>query len=178
MDKIIVHDKEFALSIPSSQIQEAVKRLAADINKDMEGLTPIFLGILNGSFMFTADLLKNISVNCQVSFVKYSSYMGTSSTGKVKELIGLNEDVKGRPVIILDDIVDTGTTLEALVKELELLDPGMIRIAALLLKPEAFTGNIRLDYVGIRIPNDFIVGYGLDYNGFGRNFRDIYKIVN
>ncbi len=178
METIKLYDKEFILSIPPARIQEAVARIAKEITSDMAGETPLFISILNGSFMFTSDLLKNIGMNCQVSFVRLSSYQEVSSTGKVTEIIGLNEDIKGRSVIILEDIVDTGTTLENFTGQLKLHNPGKVRIATLLLKPAVFSGNIRLDYVGMEVPDDFIVGYGLDYNGLGRNFEGIYKIIN
>lgn len=177
MDKIRLHDKEFSLSITPGQIREVVERIAADINHDMAGEIPIFLSILNGSFMFTSDLLKKIDMDCQVSFIKLSSYNGENSSGVIKELIGLNENIEGRTVIIIEDIVDTGNTLKGIVKQLNFNKPKQIKIATLLLKPEVFTGSMHLDYVGLEIPNDFIVGYGLDYNELGRNFEGIYKIV-
>lgn len=177
MEKIILHDREFELTITSSRIQAAVARIASSINRDMTGENPLFLSILNGSFMFTSDLLKKIGTNCQVSFVKLSSYKDGSSTGTVKELIGLNEDVRGRTVIVLEDIVDTGTTLETISAQLTLQFPRQLKFATLLLKPSVFSGNIAPDYVGLEVPNDFIVGYGLDYNGLGRNFEDIYRMT-
>jgi hypoxanthine phosphoribosyltransferase len=177
MDKIILHDREFVLTISSSRIQAAVTRIASSLNRDMKGENPLFLSILNGSFMFTSDLLKKIGMNCQVSFVKLSSYRDGSSTGTVKELIGLNEDVRGKTVIVLEDIVDTGTTLESIAGQLKLLFPHQVKFATLLFKPAVFIGNIAPDYVGLEVPNDFIVGYGLDYNGLGRNFEDIYRMI-
>ncbi len=177
MDKIKLHDKEFSISITPGQIQEAVSRIAGCINRDLAGENPLFLSILNGSFMFTSDLLKKVNINCQVSFMKLSSYRGDASTGVVTELIGLGENINGRSVVIIEDIVDTGTTLVNIISQLKLLNPKQIKIATLLLKPAAFSGNIHLDYVGLEIPNDFIVGYGLDYNQLGRNYEGIYKIV-
>jgi len=177
MDLVKLHDKQFKLAISPEQVREAVSEIAWKINRDFSGESPLFLSILNGSFMFTADLLKEIKIDCQVSFVKLSSYDGSASTGKVKELIGLSENINGRSVIILEDIVDTGTTLECLVKQINQHSPKQVRIATLLLKPEAFSGIIHIDYVGIEIPNDFIVGYGLDYNELGRNLEGIYKII-
>ncbi len=177
MDKVKLHDKEFGISITPVQIKNAVSAIAARMNQDLKGKDPLFLSILNGSFMFTADLLKMIDINCSVSFVKLSSYRGKSSTGRVKELIGLNEDISGRTVVILEDIVDTGTTLQSIVSQLKQQNPRQVKIATLLLKPDAFSGDIHLDYVGIEIPNDFIVGYGLDYNQLGRNLEGIYKIL-
>ena len=178
MDKIKLYDKEFILSITPEQIQEAVSGIAERINHDLAGENPIFLSILNGSFMFTSDLLKKIQMNCQVSFMKLSSYKGESTTGIVNELIGINENITGRSIVIIEDIVDTGTTLESIIRELKTMGPGQIKVATLLFKPEAFTGNITIDYVGLEIPNDFIVGYGLDYNELGRNYEGIYKIIS
>jgi hypoxanthine phosphoribosyltransferase len=177
METIKLQDKEFRLSITPSQIQDAVGKIADKINHDLKGENPIFISILNGSFMFTSDLLKKIKIECQVSFLKLSSYHGTSSTGKVSELIGLNDDISGRTVVIVEDIVDTGTTLECIIDQFKMHNPKQIRIATLLLKPGTFNGTTKLDYVGIEIPNDFIVGYGLDYNNQGRNFEGIYKII-
>ncbi|MFO7924068.1 MAG: hypoxanthine phosphoribosyltransferase [Bacteroidales bacterium] len=177
MDRIKLHDKEFSLLITPQKIQEAVSKIADNINNDLAGEIPLFLSILNGSFMFTSDLLKKIRMNCHVSFLKLSSYRDDTSTGSITELIGLNEDIKGRSVVIVEDIVDTGITLKSVVRQLKLQKPKKIIIATLLLKPEAFTGNIRLDYVGLEIPNEFIIGYGLDYNNLGRNFEGIYKII-
>jgi hypoxanthine phosphoribosyltransferase len=178
MQKVTLKDKTFELSIPYERILEAIETLAGKINHDFEGREPLFLVILNGSFMFSADLMKKISVNCQVSFVKLSSYEGTQTTHTVKKLIGLNEEIKGRSVIILEDIIDTGITMEHLLAEIGFFEPAEIKIATLLFKPAALQKDIAIDYIGIEIPNDFIVGYGLDYDGLGRNLKDIYKIVS
>ena len=178
MQKVTLKDKTFELSIPYERILEAIETLAGKINQDFEGREPLFLVILNGSFMFSADLMKKISVNCQVSFVKLSSYEGTQSTHNVKKLIGLNEEIRGRSVIILEDIIDTGITMEHLLEEIGFFEPAEIKIATLLFKPAALQKDIAIDYIGIEIPNDFIVGYGLDYDGLGRNLKDIYKIVS
>ena len=178
MQKVTLKDKTFELSIPYERILEAIETLAGKINQDFEGREPLFLVILNGSFMFSADLMKKISVNCQVSFVKLSSYEGTQSTHNVRKLIGLNEEIRGRSVIILEDIIDTGITMEHLLEEIGFFEPAEIKIATLLFKPAALQKDIAIDYVGIEIPNDFIVGYGLDYDGLGRNLKDIYKIVS
>jgi len=177
MDRIKLFDKEFALSINPAQIQNAVSKIAEDINRDLAGENPIFLSILNGSFMFTSDLLKKIRMDCQVSFMKFSSYEAISSTRRVKKLIGLDEDITGRSLVIVEDIIDSGNTIECVVKELKLLKPKKIKIATLFLKPGTYNGDIHLDYVGLEIPNDFIVGYGLDYNQLGRNFEGVYKII-
>ena len=178
MQKVTLKDKTFELSIPYERILEAIETLAGKINHDFEGREPLFLVILYGSFMFSADLMKKISVNCQVSFVKLSSYEGTQSTHNVRKLIGLNEEIRGRSVIILEDIIDTGITMEHLLEEIGFFEPAEIKIATLLFKPAALQKDIAIDYIGIEIPNDFIVGYGLDYDGLGRNLKDIYKIVS
>ncbi|MFP3860756.1 MAG: hypoxanthine phosphoribosyltransferase [Bacteroidales bacterium] len=179
MEKIKLKDKEFTLSIPEAKIQEAVKQIADNINEDLKNeKTPLFLGILNGAFMFLSDLFKEINIDCEVSFVKLASYQGTNSTGDVKQLIGLNENLSGRNVIIVEDIVDTGLTINNLVKQVKGYDPEKVRVASLLFKPDACQEFINLDYVGIEIPNEFIVGYGLDYDGLGRNYKDIYKAIS
>ena len=178
MQRVTLKDKTFELSIPYGKILETIEALARKINSDFEGKEPLFLVILNGSFMFSADLLKNISLNCQVSFVKLSSYEGTQTTHNVKKLIGLNEEIRDKSVIILEDIIDTGITMEKLLEEINSFHPAEISIATLLFKPAALQKKIDIDYVGIEIPNDFIVGYGLDYDGLGRNLKDIYKIVS
>ncbi|MFP4042489.1 MAG: hypoxanthine phosphoribosyltransferase [Bacteroidales bacterium] len=178
MEKIKLKDKEFTLSIPEAKIQEAVKQIADNINEDLKNeKTPLFLGILNGAFMFLSDLFKEINIDCEVSFVKLASYQGTNSTGDVKQLIGLNENLSGRNVIIVEDIVDTGLTINNLVKQVKGYDPEKVRVASLLFKPDACQEFINLDYVGMEIPNEFIVGYGLDYDGLGRNYKDIYKAI-
>jgi len=178
MDKIKVKDKEFHKSIPAEEIQEAIKKVAAQINQDYEGKeTPLFLSILNGAFMFTADLFKELTITSEVSFVKFSSYRGTSSTGKVKELIGLNEDLTDRHVIVLEDIVDTGLTINNVIRQIKGFNPKDVKVATLLFKPDACEEKVTLDYIGIKIPNEFIVGYGLDYDGLGRNYKDIYKVI-
>ncbi len=176
MKKVTLHDKTFALSIPNSEIQRAIDTVAAQISKDMGTEVPVFLVLLNGAFMFAADLLKQIEKPCEVSFIKYASYVGTQSGGSVSELIGLNTNIKGRTVIILEDIIDTGLTVEKLLNDLGIKGPAQIKIATLLYKPDAFKGNYKIDYVGISVPNEFIVGYGLDYDGLGRNFKDIYTL--
>jgi hypoxanthine phosphoribosyltransferase len=177
MQKVTLKDKTFSLSITSTELQKVVNGLAEKLNKDLQGVRPVFLVILNGSFMFAADLLKKISLECEVSFVKLASYSGTHTTENVKKLIGLNEDLKGRMVVILEDIVDSGITVENMLEQLKEHDPAGVKVVTLLFKPAAFTRNYKIDYTGLSIPNDFIVGYGLDYDGLGRNLPDIYKIV-
>ena len=171
-------DKKFALSIPSETIQKEVKRVAEQINKDLEGKNPIFVCVLNGAFMFASDLLKSITIPCEVSFVKLSSYSGIMSTGTVKEVIGLNEDIQERTIVVVEDIIDTGLTIEKIIDSLQRFRPTEIRVASFLLKTEALQVSVPQDYIAIKIPNEFIVGYGLDYNGYGRNLTDIYTVAD
>ncbi len=178
MKNVILKDKEFRLSYTSDDIQSDIDVLASKINHDLKNVdVPLFISVLNGSFMFTADLLKRIQFTCEITFIKLASYEGTSSTGKINELIGLTEDIEGRTVIIVEDIVDTGLTLNKLFAELIKRKPAKILIATLLYKPESYKGLHKVDYVGKSIPNDFIVGYGLDYDGLGRNLSEIYTLA-
>ncbi len=177
MKEVQLLDKRFRISIPASEIQRAIWRIADRINNDLRDKNPLMVCILNGSFMFSADLLKLIDFPCQISFVKFASYEGVSTTGSVKQLIGFNEDLKDRTVVILEDIVDTGITIENSVAQLQVLGAKEVIIATLLFKAEAYTKDIKIDYIGLSIPNEFIVGYGLDYNGYGRNLPDIYKVI-
>jgi len=172
-----VKDKSFALSIPSTQIQKVVVDMARRLSNDYIGRDPIFMVVLNGAFMFAADLLRHIDIPCQVSFVKLSSYQGTDSTGKVRRLLGIDEILHGRDVIIVEDIIDTGLSMEFLLEEVQRLNPASVAMATLLFKPAAFMRSYPIEYIGIEIPNQFIVGYGLDYDGFGRNLSDIYTVV-
>ena len=178
MPMVKVKDKEFEISISSATIETAVQRMADEINRDYADKSPLFLAILNGSCVFAADLIRKVTIPCQISFVKLASYSGTTSTNQVREMIGLNEDITGRHIIILEDIVDSGITLDHLIHDLEKLNPADVKVACFTFKPEAFKKAFRIDYLGISIPNDFIVGYGLDYDGFGRNLPDIYKIIS
>ena len=177
MQTIQVKDKSFSLFIPEDKILKEVKRIAAQINKDYEGQEPVFLAVLNGSFIFAADLLKEVNLPCEISFVKLASYQGVSTTGEIREVIGLNTDLTGRPVIIIEDIVDTGLTMAHMLEELKKQNPASIDICALLLKPGKMQVDLDIKYCCLQIPNDFIVGYGLDYDGYGRNSRDIYTLV-
>lgn len=178
MDVIQVKDKTFKLSIPSAKIQEQVSRVAAELVRDLDGRNPIFLCVLNGSFMFASDLLKQVNIPAEIHFVKVSSYQGTSSTGAVKQLIGLTKDITDRVIVIVEDIVDTGITMKQMLETLQQKNPAEIRICTLLAKPEKLQVPLKLDYVALEIPNDFIVGYGLDYDDYGRNWADIYTVVN
>jgi len=177
MKEIHLKDKSFRINIDGADILKEVKRVANEINQDLKGRNPLFLVVLNGAFMFASDLMKNIEIDCEISFVKLASYQGTQSTEKVKELIGLNEDLEGRTVVVVEDIVDTGITMEGIIKDLRTKGVADVRIATLLFKPEAFQKDYKVDYIGMDIPNEFIVGYGLDYDGLGRNYQDIYKII-
>ena len=177
MSTIRVHDKEFAPSIPAEDIMAQVRRVAGEINKDYEGQQPLFLVVLNGAFVFAADLMREISVPAEVSFVKLASYEGTSSTGTVREVIGLNTDITGRPIIIVEDIVESGITMAHMIETLKKQNPKSIDICTLLVKPENLEVKLDIRYVAMEIPNDFILGYGLDYDGLGRGLKDIYTIV-
>ena len=177
MDRIKVLDKEFDVSIPEEKIAKEVKRVAQEINTELADKDPLFISVLNGAFMFTADLMKNITIPCQISFVKLASYQGVASTGQVKEVIGLNEDIAGRTIVIVEDIVDTGLTMQRLLETLGTRNPKQIYIASLLVKPEKLKVDLNIDFVAFNIPNDFILGYGLDYDGYARNLRHIYTVV-
>jgi len=170
METINVLDKRFELLIPEKKIQQAVRRLATMLNRDYRDKEVVFLVILNGTFIFAADLLRQIRFACTISFVKLSSYSGAESSGHVTELIGINEVLEGKTVIVLEDIIDTGTTISGFLRLLDTYHPGSVRVAALLLKPEACRESVRPDYVGMEVPNKFVVGYGLDYRGYGRNY--------
>jgi len=170
-----VADLNFKKFIPEAELMDAVKKLASIINFDYKGKTPVFLSILNGSFMFTADLLKYITIDCKVSFVKVSSYSGTQTTGQVKTLIGLDESLFKQDVIIVEDIVDTGTTLQKILDELNALGVHSVEVVSLLRKEIARERKVNVKYVGFDIDSEFVLGYGLDYNGLGRNFPDLYK---
>lgn len=174
---IKVINKEFETFISNKKIDEAIQNIAKQINIDYKNKKPLFVVILNGAFMFAADLMKKLDIECEVSFVKLSSYQGTKSTEKVKKIIGLNESIAGRHIIIVEDIIDTGITMEHLLEEFRALKPMDIKISTLLFKPKAFRKDFAIDYVGLDIPNDFILGYGLDYDGFARNLPDIYKLI-
>ena len=177
MKEIRILDKNFREFLTEKVIQERIEELAMQINKDLAGKDAVFVGILNGAFLFAADLFRRIDFQARISFVKLASYQGTSSSGSIKELIGWNEDIKNKTIVVVEDIVDTGNTLERIVDELVIRKAAEIRIAALLYKPEAYTKDIPLDYIGFEIPNDFVVGFGLDYDGFGRNLPSVYTLI-
>lgn len=178
MKRIRLWDKEFEVSHPYEEIQAAIAKMAAQMKIDLKDKNPLFVCVLNGSFMFAADLMKELEMNdVEISFLKLASYEGTASTLEIKELIGVNENITGRTVIILEDIVDTGHTIANVMAQIARKGAKEVKIATLLFKPDAVKEHITLDYVGIEIPNDFIVGYGLDYDRRGRNLKDIYTLV-
>ena len=177
MDTVKIKDKSFRVSIPEAEIKQHVKALAEQMSKDLEGKNPIFLGVLNGSFIFAADLMREMTIPCEISFVKLASYQGTTSTGKVQEVLGINENLSGRTVVIVEDIVESGQTMKQMIESLGTRNPESVRICTLFFKPEKLKEDLNLDYVAFRIPDDFIVGYGLDYDGLGRELKDVYTIV-
>jgi hypoxanthine phosphoribosyltransferase len=177
MKSIEVLGKEFRISISSEKIQERIQELAVEISRDLKGQDPVFISILNGSFMFAADLFRKLEIDARITFLKLASYQGTSTSGTVKQLIGLNQEIKDQNIVILEDIVDSGTTLETIVRQLSAYQPASIKVATLLFKPGACKTGLELNYVGFTISNEFIIGYGLDYNGYGRKYKDIYKLM-
>jgi len=178
MSIIQIKDKKFALSIPETEIQQAVSEVGEAINRDMANKNPLFICVLNGAFMFAGDLMKTVTIPSEITFIKLSSYDGLYTTGTVKEIIGLNESVVGRNVVVVEDIVDTGITMERILSSLRAKGANEIRVATFLQKPDALQRDITVDYIAMKIPNDFIVGYGLDYDGYGRNLKDIYTVVS
>lgn len=177
MKEIKLKDKTFRMTLPEAEILERIKAVAQQLNKDYEGKTPLFLSVLNGSFMFTSDLMKEINLPCNISFVKLASYQGTMSTGKVHEVIGVSEDLNGRDIIIVEDIVESGKTMVQMLDSLAVRRPNSVKICTLFFKPSKLMEDIKVDYPVFVIPDDFIVGYGLDYDQLGRNLRDVYTIV-
>jgi len=177
MNEIRILEKNFREIIPESEIISRIQDIASQINKDLKEKDVVFLGILNGAFLFAADLFRRIEFPARISFVKYASYSGSGSTGTVKELIGWNEDIQNRTIVIIEDIVDTGNTIERIIGELLIRKAKEVRIAALFFKPAAYRKKIEIDYVGFEIPDDFVVGYGLDYEGYGRNLPSVYTLV-
>ncbi len=177
MTQIQVHDKHFETYLSANQIDEQIKRLAGEINKDYNGKTPIFIAVLNGCFMFASDLFKELTIDAEICFVKLASYQGIKSTGQVVTAIGLEATITGRDVIVIEDIVDTGKTLFEFLPQLNNQNPASLKIATLLSKPEALKHPVKLDYIGFEVPNKFLLGYGLDYDGLGRNLKQIYQLV-
>lgn len=176
MKTIEINKKVFQLFIPDTKIELIVDGIAEKINRDLTGKTPLFICLLNGAFMFCSDLMKRIEIECNITFVKLNSYNGLHTSGKVNQTIGLTESVEGRTVVVVEDIVDSGTTLHHFLNVLKEQNPAEIKVASMFLKPDACRHEIKIDYLGMEIPNDFVVGYGLDYNGLGRNYRDLYKL--
>ena len=177
MDLVTVKDKQFALSLSEERIRQRVAETAAQISEELSGKNPIFLAVLNGSFIFAADLMRGITTPCEVNFVRFSSYDGMNSTGTVKELLGLNQSLKGRTVVVVEDIIDSGLTMQELLVYLQKFEPAELKVASLLVKPGNLQVKLNVDYTCFEIPNDFIVGYGLDYDGYGRNLPAIYTVV-
>ena len=172
-----VDDKDFELMLEYDQIKKRTRLLGIQLNLDYENKVPLFIGILNGSFLFMADLLKEINLSCEIAFLRVASYQGDTSSGSVRELIGLDIDIKGRDIVIVEDIVDTGLTLNYIIEQLKTREPASINVCSLLYKPAAIKIEIEeITYVGFEIANEFVVGYGLDYNGLGRNLKDIYRV--
>ena len=177
MDTIQIKDKMFTVSIKEQDILKEVTRVANEINRDLAGKNPLFLSVLNGSFMFMSDLIKKIEFNNELSFVKLASYEGTCSTGCVKNLIGLNNSIEGRHVIIVEDIVDTGESIEHMIGELKSHNPASIEVCTLFFKPGSYRKQLPIKYRAMEIGNEFIVGYGLDYDQLGRSLKDIYVVT-
>ncbi|NLA24177.1 MAG: hypoxanthine phosphoribosyltransferase [Bacteroidales bacterium] len=175
--KVKLYDKEFVSFISNDEIVHSIKELASKMQEELVGEEIVALCVLNGCFMFAGELFKHFEIPCTVSFVKLASYEGTESTGNVKQIMGLNEQIKGKTVIIVEDIVDSGETIVKLVELLKAQNPKQIKVATMLLKPEAYKKDIHIDYVALTIPNKFVVGHGLDYDGLGRNLKDIYQII-
>lgn len=176
MDKVKIKDKTFEIMIPESEILAKVDVVAERINKDLAGKNPLFLAVLNGSFMFASDLMKRITIPCEISFVKLASYQGTTSSGKVKEVIGINENLSGRVVVIVEDIVESGLTMKQMIESLGTRNPAEVHICSLFVKPEKLQVPLDIKYGVMNIGNDFILGYGLDYDQQGRNLKDLYVL--
>ncbi len=177
MNRVTIKDKTFEVSMPAAQIQARVKELAQQMSRDLEGKNPLFLAVLNGAFIFAADLMREMTIPCEISFVKLASYQGTTSTGKVHEVIGINENLTDRTVVIVEDIVESGLTIKRMMEQLGTRNPASVQVCTLFFKPEKLTVDLKLDYVAFEIPNDFILGYGLDYDQQGRGLKDVYTLV-
>jgi hypoxanthine phosphoribosyltransferase len=177
MDWIQLRDKQFEIFLPEELLLKEIERVAEEVNKDLKDKDPIFICVLNGAFMFAAELTSRFKSTCEMTFIRLKSYEGMASNGKMKEVHGLIEKIEGRHVVVIEDVIDTGHTMNHLLSELNAQNPASIRIATLLFKPDALQLDIKPDYVVKVIPNDFVVGFGLDYDGHGRNLRSIYKVV-
>ncbi|SMC69764.1 hypoxanthine phosphoribosyltransferase [Pedobacter africanus] len=176
MHKIHIADKEFEILLDNDNISKRIRLIGIQMNVDYESRCPVFIGVLNGSFLFMADLIREIEIPCEIGFIRVSSYEGTESSGAIKQAFGLPENLHNRDVIIVEDIVDTGFTLTHILKEVQKQQPASVKVCTLLFKPTALKAEIEeLEYVGFEIGNEFVVGYGLDYDGLGRNLKDIYR---
>ena len=176
MGQITVKDKTFEVSINETTIKQRVREVAQQMSRDLEGKNPLFLAVLNGAFIFAADLMREMTIPCEISFVKLASYQGTTSTGSIKEVIGINEDLSGRTVVIVEDIVESGLTIKRMMEQLGTRNPASVQVCTLFFKPEKLKEDLKLDYVAFSIPNDFILGYGLDYDQQGRQLKDVYTL--
>ena len=178
MNRVKIKDKTFEVSMPEAEIKARVKELALEMSHDLEGKNPLFLAVLNGAFIFAADLMREMTIPCEISFVKLASYQGTTSTGKVQEVIGINEDLSGRTVVIVEDIVESGQTMQRMIESIGTRNPASVQICTLFFKPAKLKAELKLDYVAFRIPDDFILGYGLDYDQAARGLKDVYTLVS
>ena len=177
MEQITVIDKTFEVSIKETTIKQRIRELAQQMSRDLDGKNPLFLAVLNGAFIFAADLIREMTIPCEISFVKLASYQGTTSTGSIKEVIGINEDLTNRNIIILEDIVESGLTIKRMIEQIGTRNPASVQVCTLFFKPEKLKEDLKLDYVAFSIPNDFILGYGLDYDQQGRQLKDVYSLV-
>ena len=177
MKRITIKDKTFETSMPEAEIKNRVKELAQQMSRDLEGKNPLLLAVLNGAFIFAADLMREMTIPCEISFVKLASYQGTTSTGTIHEVIGINENLSGRTVVIVEDIVESGLPIKRMMEQLGTRNPASVQVCTLFFKPERLKEDLKLDYVAFEIPNDFILGYGLDYDQQGRGLKDLYTLV-
>ena len=177
MSRVKIKDKTFETSMTEAEIKQRVKELAQQMSRDLEGKNPLFLAVLNGAFIFAADLIREMTIPCEISFVKLASYQGTTSTGTIHEVIGINEDLSGRAVVIVEDIVESGLTIKRMMEQIGTRHPASVQVCTLFFKPEQLKEDLKLDYVAFSIPNDFILGYGLDYDQQGRGLKDLYTLV-
>ena len=177
MSRVKIKDKTFETSMTEAEIKQRVKELAQQMSRDLEGKNPLFLAVLNGAFIFAADLMREMTIPCEISFVKLASYQGTTSTGTIHEVIGINEDLSGRAVVIVEDIVESGLTIKRMMEQIGTRHPASVQVCTLFFKPEKLKEDLTLDYVAFSIPNDFILGYGLDYDQQGRGLKDLYTLV-
>ena len=177
MSRVKIKDKTFETSMTEAEIKQRVKELAQQMSRDLEGKNPLFLAVLNGAFIFAADLMREMTIPCEISFVKLASYQGTTSTGTIHEVIGINEDLMGRTVVIVEDIVESGLTIKRMMEQIGTRHPASVQVCTLFFKPEKLKEDLTLDYVAFSIPNDFILGYGLYYDQQGRGLKDLYTLV-